>query len=482
MRILDSVYNQDLIFSKLPNVGAVDVAQQEIGGNIMKLKKMMAVTLTAGVVCSSLAACSSKKADEPATTGTSDINATTSSKTDSAASGNKQVLSVTTWDNDSTPQFQAVIDAYESKNPNVEIKVIDTAADEYNNSLGISLSAAQSDPDVIWVKDMGSMLQMADKKQLLPIDEYLKNDNLDLSVYSGAAEQLQYNDVSYALPYRSDWYVLYYNKDLFDAAGVEYPSNNMTWEDYYELAAKMTSGEGSSKVYGGHDHTWQALVTNWAVQDGENTVVEKDYSFLKPWYEARLALQENGYMQSYANLKTANIHYSSVFKNQQVAMMPMGTWFIATMMQSQAEGETDFNWGVATIPHPANTEAGYTVGALTPIAISAYTDQADLAWDFVKFATSEEAANILAEQGVFTGIQTEESLKTISSAKFFPEGESNVEALTYTKYTFDRPLDPQIEEIRTVLNEVHEMIMIKEYTVDEGIQELTERVAEIKGW
>ena len=81
-----------------------------------------------------------------------------------------------------------------------------------------------------------------------------------------------------------------------------------------------------------------------------------------------------------------------------------------------------------------------------------------------------------------TGIQTEESLKTIASAQFFPEGESNIEALSYTHYSFDRPLDPQIEEIRKVLDEVHEMIMIKQYTVDQGIEELNKRVAEIKGW
>lgn len=323
---------------------------------------------------------------------------------------------------------------------------------------------------------------MADKKQLLPIDDFMKKDNFDLSIYKGAAEQLQYNGVSYALPYRNDWYVLYYNKDLFDAAGVEYPSNDMTWEEYYDLAAKMTSGEGSAKVYGSHNHTWQALVTNWAVQDGTHTVVEKDYSFLAPWYEEALALQDNGYIQDYSTLKTANIHYSSVFKNQQCAMMPMGTWFIATMMQSQDSGETNFHWGVARIPHPSNTETGYTVGALTPVAISAFTDEPDLSWDFVKFATSEEAAEILAAQGVFTGIQTEESMKTIASAEYFPEGESNVEALSYTHYSFDRPLDPKIEEIRTVLNEVHEMIMIHSYTVEEGIQELTERIAEIKEW
>lgn len=455
----------------------------------MKRRKFVAALMAGVMVCGVLTACKNNSSQSQGDSKESSQASAAGSGQDSSGGGmtsdnntGTQELSVTTWDNESSPQFQAIIDAYEEKNPNVKIKIIDTSADEYNNSLGISLSAAQPDPDVIWVKDMGSMLQMADKEQLLPIDDFIARDSLDLSIYKGAAEQLMYNGKSYALPYRNDWYVLYYNKDLFDAAGVEYPSNDMTWKEYYELAAKMTSGEGSSKVYGSHNHTWQALVTNWAVQDGNHTVVEKDYSFMKPWYEEALALQDNGYIQDYSTLKTANIHYSSVFKNQQCAMMPMGTWFIATMMQSQEEGETDFNWGIATIPHSEDTEAGYTVGALTPIAISAYTDQADLAWDFVKYASSEEAAEILAEQGVFTGIPSDAAFQTIASAERFPEGESNVEALSYTHYSFDRPLDPQIEEIRTVLNETHEMIMIHSYGVDEGIEELTERVAEIKGW
>ena len=100
----------------------------------------------------------------------------------------------------------------------------------------------------------------------------------------------------------------------------------------------------------------------------------------------------------------------------------------------------------------------------------------------MKFASSEEAAEILAKQGVFTGIPSDAALQTIAAAERFPEGDSNVEALSYTHYSFDRPLDPQIEEIRTVLDEVHEMIMIHSYSVDDGIKELTERVAEIKGW
>ena len=189
----------------------------------MKKKQVVVMTMAAVMACGAMTACGGSKSDA----GNNAAAGSEASGETGSAEG-KQVLSVTTWDNESTPQFQAVIDAYEEKNPDVEIKIIDTSADEYNNSLGISLSAAQPDPDVIWVKDMGSMLQMADKEQLLPIDEFIKKDNLDLSIYKGAAEQLQYNGVSYALPYRNDWYVLYYNKDLFDAACVEYPSNDMT--------------------------------------------------------------------------------------------------------------------------------------------------------------------------------------------------------------------------------------------------------------
>ena len=432
----------------------------------------------------SLAACGGSTEETTAAAGGTETQgqASEGGSGETAEGGLTGELSVTTWDNSTTPQFQAVIDAYMEKNPGVTINIIDTNADEYNNSLGISLSAAQPDPDVIWVKDMGSMLQMADKKQLMPLDDLIEKDSYDLSVYNGAAEQLQYNDTTYALPYRSDWYVLFYNKDLFDAAGVEYPSNDMTWEEYRELAAKMTSGEGSAKVYGSHHHTWEAMVSAWAVQDGKNTVVAKDYEFLRPYYEQALWLQDNGYIQDYATLKTANIHYSSVFKNQQCAMMPMGTYFIATMMQAIADGECDFNWGIATIPHPDDVEAGYTVGSITPIAISAYTDAQDLAWDFVKFAASEEAADILAQNGVFAGIQTDESLDIIASAENFPEGDSSKEALKYINFVFDRPLDPQIEEIRVPLDEVYEMVMIGEYTLDEGIAELNRRVAEIKGW
>ncbi len=446
----------------------------------MKLKKIVSLTLAAGMVVS-MTACGG--GDKPAeTTKAAESGETQAAENTDAAGGLSGELTVSVWDYDANASMAAVVNSYMEKNPDVKIKVIDTSADEYNNSLGISLSAAQPDPDVIFVKDMGSMLQMADKNQILCLDEFIEKENFDLGVYKGVAEELQYNGKTYGLPWRSDWYVLYYNKDIFDAAGVPYPTNDMSWQEYYDLAAKMTSGEGSAKVYGTHHHTWEGLVTAFAVQDGKNTVVAKDYSFLKPWYEKTLWLQDNGYMQSYANLKTANIHYSSVFKNEQCAMMPIGTYFIATVIKAMNDGECDFNWGIATLPHSEGQEPGYAVGATTPLAVSAYTDQPDLAWDFVKYATSSEASQVLAGVGAFPAVLTDEALDTITNVDGFPQDETSKAALKYVNFVFDRPLDPDIEAIRVPLNEVHEMIMIGEYTIDEGIEELNRRVGEIKGW
>ncbi len=53
----------------------------------------------------------------------------------------------------------------------------------------------------------------------------------------------------------------------------------MTWEEYEKLAEKMTFVKDGTAVYGTHHHTWMALVSNWAVQDGQHTLMSEDYAF-----------------------------------------------------------------------------------------------------------------------------------------------------------------------------------------------------------
>lgn len=206
--------------------------------------------------------------------------------------------------------------------------------------------------------------------------------------------------------------------------------------------------------------------------------MSEDYGFLAPWYEQALRMQDNGVVQSYANLKTGNIHYSSVFEQQQCAMLPMGSWFIATLIQDKADGKIDFNWGVTKIPHPEGVEAGSTVGSVTPIAINAKTDVPDLAWEFVKFATSEAGAEILADNSVFPAVSSDTVIDKLASIEGFPEDGKT--ALEVKSLVLDRPLDAKMAAVRKVIEEEHDMIMIGEEDIETGIANMNERAAEAR--
>lgn len=80
-----------------------------------------------------------------------------------------------------------------------------------------------------------------------------------------------------------------------------------------------------------------------------------------------------------------------MFPDGSTAMMPMGTWFAATMIDKINKGEGSVNWGIATLPHPEGVEAGYVAGSTTPIAINAASANQELAWEFVKFACGPTA-------------------------------------------------------------------------------------------
>lgn len=145
----------------------------------------------------------------------------------------------------------------------------------------------------------------------------------------------------YALPFRSDFWVVFYNKGLFDKAGIQYPTNDMTFAQYDALARKMTSGNGANKVYGCHYHTWRSCVQLFGILDGKHTIIQPPYDYLKPYYEMVLGEQNDGICQNYATLKASSIHYSGQFQNGSIAMMNMGSWYIATQIQKVAAGEAD---------------------------------------------------------------------------------------------------------------------------------------------
>ncbi len=448
-------------------------------------RKVLAAALSLTLAGTMLSGCGST--NEPAANSeapssqqaASTVEASTETETaaESAASGEEVTIKVPVWDAAANAYVYPVVEAFEAANPNIKVELIDTASADYTQKLTVMLNGG-NELDVVWIKDGDTTPSIAARGQLEDLTPYIERDGLDLSVYNGVAETMNLNGAQVALPSATDYYILFYNKDIFDEAGVAYPSNDMTWTEFEELAAQVTSGEGAEKKYGAHFHTWQALVQNWGVQDGVHTILDTDYSFFKPYYEMVLRMQEAGTCMDYSTLKTGNIGYASVFAQGQVAMMPMGTWYMSTLISSINSGESSVNWGIATIPHSEELEAGYTVGSTTPMGISANSQNKDAAWEFVKFVCGEEGAQIYAEVGKPHSMQGEEIIDIIASAEGMPEGAA--EALQTKNIALDRPYDEKSAEVNQMLGEEHSLIMIGELSVDDGLAEMGQRSQEIQ--
>ena len=386
------------------------------------------------------------------------------------------------WDWNLGPYFKALVDAYEDKNPNVKIEYKDLGSADYNMMLSTQLTGSDSGLDVVTVKDTPGYVTTTNAGQLLDLTQFIKDEGIDTSVYGGTVEQITRDGKVYALPFRSDFWVVYYNKDLFDAAGVEYPTNDMTLNDYDALARKMTSGSGAEKVYGAHYHTWRSAVQLFGILDGKHTVLDGDYGFLKPYYELVLKEQKDGICQDYATLKTNSTHYSGVFFNNQAAMMNMGSWFITTQIDKVKSGESlSKNWGIVKYPHPDGVEAGTTLGTITSLAVSANSKNQEAALDFVKFVTGEEGAKIIAGTGTIPAIKSDEVIAAIASMDGFPQDDNSKEALKTVKTYLEMPVHNKGSEIETALNEAHDNIMTENVTVDEGLQEMKDNVAPLLG-
>lgn len=397
--------------------------------------------------------------------------------TASLAAADKTELKMVVWDAANTAYLKPLISAFEAQNPQVTISVIDIPANEYQDKLSIMLAGGET-ADIISVKDIPGYAGMVNRKQLEPLNTLIQRDKVNLALYSGVTNDITVNKELFALPFRSDFWVLYYNKDLFDKAKVAYPTNDMTWTQYADLAKKVSGGFGTDRVYGSHYHTWRSTVQLPTVQDGKNKIITTDYQFMKPYYDMVVKMQNEKTVIDFASLKVGNVHYSGVFYNNQIAMLPMGSWFISTIIAKKKTGEATMNWGIVKYPHPAGVSAGTTAGTITSLALNKSSKQKDLAWKFLQFFCGPEGAKILAQVGNLPAIRNQDVVKILTDREGFPTDPASREALSTTTVRLEMPMHEKVGIIERILNEEHELIMTGSVSVDKGLAEMTRRVKE----
>ena len=383
-----------------------------------------------------------------------------------------QVITVVTWDATTTPYLIAQKDAFEAANPGIKIEYVDVASQDYAVKTTTMLEGGDKS-DVYMIKEIDNLINWQAQGFAAPLD----TADYDMSGFAGTEANYAVDGVQYAIPFRSDFWVLFYNKDLFDAAGVEYPTNDMTWDQYAELAKKMTNAE--KQIYGTHYHTWLSAVANWAVCDGVNTLADKEYSDLLYFYKLYQDLEDSGACMSFADLKAAGLHYSGAFANGNIAMMPMGYWYVSTLIGYNKDGTCNFNWGITAVPHLEGVPAGSSFGNLTGAMINAKSENKELAWKYISWLGGPDGSKATASTGARPAWVSEDVAGAMSSVEGFPSDETSKGALLPVFVGMEWPVAEKVADIKTIVNEEHSMIMAREITPEEGIEEMNERVAEL---
>lgn len=305
--------------------------------------------------------------------------------------GGDVTLTYGVWSQDET--MQQLIDAFEDKNPGVTVDLQVNPWTEYWTKLQVGAQGGTA-PDAFWM--LGDRFQVyAANDQLLPLGDAIEQAGVDTGVYPEALVNLfTYDGELYGLPKDFDTIGLWYNKALFDEAGVAYPTDEWTWGDVSAAAAALT--DPATGVYGiaaplnrqeGFYNT-VAQAGGFIVEDGKSGYDDpKTQEGLQFWTDLQAA-GVSPTLEQFADTEAV-----AQFENGTVAMYYGGS-FYAQRFYDNAELRP--NVDVTVLPQGA--ERATVINGIQNVGFAG-TEHPEELKKFLLFLGGKEAAEIQAATG-----------------------------------------------------------------------------------
>lgn len=379
-----------------------------------RLKKVVSITLMATLALGLLAGCNSGKAGD---------------------SQQEQVLRIGVLSGGYNDSYfrQQYTDVFEFANQNVRIEIvpaIDESEYRYRESSepyvqpdyveSMKKITGGSNPVDIVMADTDVINQLIKENMLKALDPLIQEDKFDTTDFVPAVIE-GIKDMGegslYALAPSFSSSALYYNKQIFADAGVEPPTDNMTWDDIFNLARRVTKGEGKERVYGfnfsrymGNDLFWDirsdylpALQLK-TFDDKAETMTVNTPQWTKVWetasklYKEKIIPDSNSMMEEMEdNWTPVN---SDMFLSGKVAMTIGENYYVneiydANSNASKIKNFKPVDWDVVTIPsHPEKPGVGGKIWLNGLFAINSAAPNPETAWDFIKFINGEDWAKL----------------------------------------------------------------------------------------
>ena len=335
-------------------------------------------------------------------------------------SGEAVTIEYWLWDSNQLPPYQACADAFMAKNPNIKVNITQKGWGDYWDGIQTGMVAGTA-PDV-FTDHLAKYPEFAAKEQLVDIQPFVDAEKVDLSVYLGELADLWARDGKrFGLPKDWDTIAIVVNKDAIAEAGVtEEELNALTWnpEDggtFGEMIAKLTVDENGnnglspdfdkSKVkhygliinsageaYGQTEWSWLTNSTGWKFNDG---LYDTKYYYDDPRFISTIQwiadMMAKGIIMPLEQV--TSLGGSAAFNSGLGALHANGSWMIGEFANNAT-----FPVAFARLPEGPEGRKSMFNGLADSIWVG--SKHPEEAWQWVKFAASQECADIVGAAGV----------------------------------------------------------------------------------
>jgi len=350
--------------------------------------RSLARALVAGAAMAFLVgACSGSTASSPAASAAASTAASQTAAASTAPSAPAEKVKLTYFNFSSSPDhvkdLDAIVQAFEQKNPNISIEVQTAAYADYFTKLQTQI-AGGSAPDTFEL-NYENFVSYASSGSLLDLTPIASADaTFKPEVYYPRAYQVfQADGKQYGVPEQFSDVLLFYNKDLFDAAKVAYPNASWTWKDEQAAAEKLTD---TAKGVWGEFQPIQFYEFYKVLAQSGGSFFNADKT-QATFNDAKGVEAANWLIGKLGKTMPANAfgadQDTALFKSGKLGMWHTGIWQFSTL------AKVPFKWDVSVEPGNVTKAHHFFANA---IAASAKTAHPAEAWAWLRFLTSSETA------------------------------------------------------------------------------------------
>jgi len=273
-------------------------------------------------------------------------------------------------------------------------------AEGYQKVMAQAVGAVAAD---VYMFETKYMHGFASRGFFVPLDEYIAVSDVIKEEYYFADDwrQLFWGGRQYLAPFDNSPAMIWYNKDVFEKAGVDYPPNKFgqwKWTDFLDTALKLTRGEGAERIYGWAGERWWVYFLPWVWSNGGWLLNEEKTQCVIDMPETVEALHWAQDLVHKHKVQPTSGELipggnSAMFYMGRAAMAQRGTWWAIDL-----KAQEGLRWNVA--PMSDGKAGAFLRSPLDAWGIWTGSQHRDAAWEFIEFLSRSESLELLTKAGL----------------------------------------------------------------------------------